>query len=73
MITTNNFEKFAKMVLDITSSRRQQYSQKELERLFEKRILPSFKGCNLEDIRPLDIVNLLEKQKKKFVMIELKG
>ncbi len=65
IIATNNFEQFGNMVLDLTSSRRQQCSQKELERLFEKRILPNFKKLTLEDIKPLDIVNLLEKQKKE--------
>ncbi len=66
MIATNNFEEFGKMVLNLTSSKRQQSSQKELERLFEKRILPSFKRFTLDDIKPLDIVNLLEKQKKEI-------
>ena len=40
--------------------------QKEIESLFKKRILPSFKRFTLEDIKPLDIVNLLEKQKKEI-------
>lgn len=66
MIATNDFEEFGKMVLNLTSSKRQQSSQKELERLFEKRILPSFKRFTLDDIKPLDIVNLLEKQKKEI-------
>lgn len=65
VLTTNNFEQFGNMVLELTSSRRQKSSQEELERLFRNRILPSFKRFTLEDIKPLDIVNLLEKQKKE--------
>jgi len=65
VISTNSFEKFGYMVLDLTSSRRQQASQKELESIFKNRILPSFKRFRLEDIKPLDIINLLEKQKKE--------
>ncbi|RXK11689.1 hypothetical protein CP965_13035 [Halarcobacter mediterraneus] len=64
-VTTNNFEKFGYMILEVTSSRRQQASQNELEGLFKNRVLPSFKGLKIEDIKPLDIVNLLEKQKKE--------
>lgn len=65
VITTNNFEQFGYMVLELTSSRRQKSSQEELEGLFKNRILPYFKRFTLEDIKPLDIVNLLEKQKKE--------
>nr|WP_269091721.1 tyrosine-type recombinase/integrase [Aliarcobacter butzleri] len=36
-----------------------------MEGLFKNRILPSFKRFRLEDIKPLDIVNLLELQKKE--------
>ncbi|XOB63029.1 tyrosine-type recombinase/integrase [Campylobacterota bacterium DY0563] len=64
-VTTNNFEKFGYMILEVTSSRRQQASQNELEGLFKNRVLPSFKGLKIEDIKPLDIVNLLERQKKE--------
>lgn len=64
-VTTNNFEKFGYMILEVTSSKRQQASQNELEGLFKNRILPSFKGLKIEDIKPLDIVNLLERQKKE--------
>jgi integrase len=65
VITTNNFEQFGNMVLQLTSSRRKQPSQDELEGLFKNRILPSFKRFRLEDVKPLDIVNLLEQQKKE--------
>lgn len=65
VIITNNFEQFGYMVLELTSSRRKQSSQDELEGLLKNRILPSFKRFTLEDIKPLDIVNLLESQKKE--------
>ena len=58
VIATNNFEQFSNMVLELTSSRRQKSSQEELERLFRNRILPTFKRFTLQDIKPLDIVNL---------------
>lgn len=65
-ILSNDFEKFGYMVLDITSSKRKQPSQDELEGLFKNRIIPTFKRFRLEDIKPLDIVSLLESQKKEI-------
>lgn len=65
VIKTNNFEQFGKMVLELTSSKRSDDSQKDLICLFKNRILPSFKRFRIEDIKPLDIINLLEQQKKE--------
>jgi len=61
----SDLESFGYMVLNITSAKRKKTSQDELLGIFKNRILPIFKNYRMEDIKPLDIVNFLENQKKE--------
>jgi len=62
----NNLESFGLSVLELTSSKRGVETQKDVERIFDKRILPHFKKYRMEDIKPLDIVKFLELLKKEL-------
>lgn len=62
----NDLESFGLSVLELTSSKRGVQTQKDVERIFNKRILPHFKKYRMEDIKPLDIVKFLELLKKEL-------
>jgi len=60
-----NLEEFGLEVLELTSSRRNKFSQGDVISLFKNKILPVFRHYRFRDIKPLDIVKFLEAQKKE--------
>ena len=60
-----SLEEFGLEVLELTSSRRNQFSQADVVGLFKNRILPVFRHYRFRDIKPLDLVKFLEDQKKE--------
>lgn len=60
-----SLEEFGLEVLELTSSRRNQFSQADVVGLFKNRILPVFRHYRFRDIKPLDLVKFLEAQKKE--------
>jgi len=61
-----SLEEFGLEVLELTSSRRNQFSQADVVGLFKNRILPVFRHYRFRDIKPLDLVKFLEAQKKEI-------
>ena len=61
-----SLEEFGLEVLELTRSRRNQFSQADVVGLFKNRILPVFRHYRFRDIKPLDLVKFLEAQKKEI-------
>lgn len=61
-----SLEKFGLEVINLTSERRGESSQKDTLRVFNKHILPYFRHYAMSDIKPIDIINFIRKLKEKM-------
>jgi integrase len=63
LVESNSIENFGRYVIELTAKKRGKANQSDYIRILEKRIVPFFEKYKFEDIKPLKIVEFLEKMK----------
>jgi integrase len=63
LVESNSIEDFGRYVINLTAKKRGKANQSDYIRILEKRIVPFFQKYKFEDIKPLKVVEFLEKMK----------